>query len=240
MKKRELLKTGIDALDLALGGGIPLKRCLLVVGVPGSGKTSFCTQFIYEGLKRGEPGIYITYDMSPEMIKESMEVFGWNIEKYKKLLRFIDCYSWKIGKVTGEEGVYLITTPADLNEINITLRQVIQELKLEFGENLKVRIVIDSVSSLLMIIPNPIKVVKFIQHLTAEIRNYNGVGLFVLEEGVHEKETLMALDMAADGVIEFKFKDDHRIFRISRLFGTTHSREWIKFEIGKGGIVVKK
>ncbi|MBO3802960.1 MAG: hypothetical protein JTT11_03670, partial [Candidatus Brockarchaeota archaeon] len=42
-----LVRTGIDGLDKILGGGIPRGRCVLVIGGPGTGKTTLCLQFLY-------------------------------------------------------------------------------------------------------------------------------------------------------------------------------------------------
>ncbi|HKI75722.1 MAG TPA: ATPase domain-containing protein, partial [Candidatus Bathyarchaeia archaeon] len=39
--------TGIKGLDELLGGGFPDGRCILIVGSPGSGKTTFALQYLY-------------------------------------------------------------------------------------------------------------------------------------------------------------------------------------------------
>jgi len=56
------VSTGIVGLDEMLGGGFPQERVILVRGGPGSGKTIFSLQFIVEGVKRGERGIYVTLE----------------------------------------------------------------------------------------------------------------------------------------------------------------------------------
>ena len=47
--KMKKVPTGVKGLDGMLGGGLPLGRCVLVCGGPGSGKTIFGIQFLYNG-----------------------------------------------------------------------------------------------------------------------------------------------------------------------------------------------
>ena len=55
-RPRERLSTGIKPLDEMLGGGIPAGYSVLVAGPSGSGKTVLATEFLNEGVRRGEPG----------------------------------------------------------------------------------------------------------------------------------------------------------------------------------------
>ena len=75
-----------------LKGGFPKKRIILVRGGPGSGKTTMCMQFIVEGVKNNEPGIYVSMEEPVDLIRENMELFGWNLKELEKkgLLHFID------------------------------------------------------------------------------------------------------------------------------------------------------
>ncbi|RYG56579.1 circadian clock protein KaiC, partial [bacterium] len=52
--------TGNGELDLILKGGLPENRLYLLEGEPGSGKTTLALQFLREGAKAGERGLYIT------------------------------------------------------------------------------------------------------------------------------------------------------------------------------------
>ncbi|MDB4930176.1 MAG: circadian clock protein KaiC [Myxococcaceae bacterium] len=58
--------TGVAGLDEMLGGGIPSGYSTLVVGPSGSGKTMLSTQFILEGIRRGEPGVIAVFEKRPE------------------------------------------------------------------------------------------------------------------------------------------------------------------------------
>ena len=52
----ERVSVGVAGLDEMMGGGLPTGYSLLVVGPSGSGKTILATEFLAEGVRRGEPG----------------------------------------------------------------------------------------------------------------------------------------------------------------------------------------
>ena len=85
------VKTGIKGLDEILKGGIRKASSILVTGSPGSGKTIFALQFLYEGAKRGEPGLYITCEDTIEDIETYAKSLGLNMEDFesKDLITFI-------------------------------------------------------------------------------------------------------------------------------------------------------
>ena len=60
------LATGVPGLDNIMGGGIPAGDSLLLAGPTGSGKTTFATQFIAEGLRQGEGCIVAIFEEYPE------------------------------------------------------------------------------------------------------------------------------------------------------------------------------
>ena len=82
------LTTGCSGLDYMLGGGFPSNRIFLVRGGPGAGKTTFCVQFIMEGLKKNEPGIFVTFEEPLDLIKKNMLLFG---VLFTKLIGFSAC-----------------------------------------------------------------------------------------------------------------------------------------------------
>ncbi|MGV8894691.1 MAG: RAD55 family ATPase [Burkholderiaceae bacterium] len=59
---------GIPGLDEMLGGGLPAGYSLLVVGPSGSGKSILATEFLAEGVRRGEPGVIAAFEKSPSQL----------------------------------------------------------------------------------------------------------------------------------------------------------------------------
>ena len=73
----ERIKTGVPGFDGLIEGGIPKGRSVLVSGATGTGKTIFCMQYLYNGAKQfKEPGIYVTLDERPNLIREDVLRFG--------------------------------------------------------------------------------------------------------------------------------------------------------------------
>src|SRR4029077_15640529 len=60
MTEQADVRTGIPELDHILQGGFTPNRLYLIEGTPGSGKTTLALQYLLEGVKKGEPGLYVT------------------------------------------------------------------------------------------------------------------------------------------------------------------------------------
>jgi len=72
--------TAIDGFDLIANGGLPEGRSTLLSGTSGSAKTVFAAQFLAAGIVHvGAPGVFITFEESPEDIRRNMAGFGWDI-----------------------------------------------------------------------------------------------------------------------------------------------------------------
>jgi circadian clock protein KaiC len=78
MKK---IQVGIKGVDSILYGGLPKGKSILVSGNCGAGKTIFASQFITQGLKNNEPGVYVTLEEDRDKIVEDLKELGidWQI-----------------------------------------------------------------------------------------------------------------------------------------------------------------
>jgi circadian clock protein KaiC len=74
-----LCKTGIDGFDDILSGGLPRDRMYLILGEPGVGKTTLALQFLLDGAKRGESGLYITLSETRAELNEVAASHGWDL-----------------------------------------------------------------------------------------------------------------------------------------------------------------
>ena len=75
-----LVATGIPGLDDILGGGLTADRVYLVQGNPGSGKTTLAIQYLLEGARRGEAGLYVTLSETRSELDAVARSHGWSLD----------------------------------------------------------------------------------------------------------------------------------------------------------------
>jgi circadian clock protein KaiC len=73
------VSTGILGLDDVLCGGLDPDRLYLVEGEPGTGKTTLALQFLLEGARRGERGLYVTLSESERELRLVAKRHGWSL-----------------------------------------------------------------------------------------------------------------------------------------------------------------
>src|SRR5258705_10993208 len=69
--------TGIPGLDDMMGGGLSERRVFLIEGIPGAGKTTVGIQFLLEGARLGEKGLYVTLSETDEELRAGAASHGW-------------------------------------------------------------------------------------------------------------------------------------------------------------------
>ena len=79
-KRSGLCSTGVPGLDDILGGGLPRHRIYLLQGDPGVGKTTIALQFLLEGARQNEAGLYITLSETREELEQVAESHGWDLD----------------------------------------------------------------------------------------------------------------------------------------------------------------
>jgi circadian clock protein KaiC len=75
-----LVRTGVDGFDDVLGGGFTPHRLYLLEGAPGSGKTTLALQFLQEGVRLGEPVLYVTLSETESELRQVAESHGWSLD----------------------------------------------------------------------------------------------------------------------------------------------------------------
>jgi circadian clock protein KaiC len=73
------VSTGIPGLDNVLCGGLDSDRLYLVEGEPGTGKTTLALQFLLEGARCGERGLYVTLSESERELRLVAKRHGWSL-----------------------------------------------------------------------------------------------------------------------------------------------------------------
>jgi len=103
--------------DQMTGGEVPGGSMVTVEGNTGAGKTTLCSEVMYEDLKRGRPCLYVAADDFPDRIRDQMKNLGIDVGGYEKLglLSFVDCYSAEAGRIPTEK--YSVSSMGDLTTL---------------------------------------------------------------------------------------------------------------------------
>jgi circadian clock protein KaiC len=222
------IHSGINGLDSLIQGGFKAGSINLVEGGPGSGKTIFATQFLFEGLKRGEPVVYITFEVMKSKFYENMKTFGWDLEKYEKKGLF----------------TFLAYTPEQIKRILLegggTLDTVVHQKKIK-------RLVIDSITSFSLLYPNELAKKEAALTLFNVINSWDCTALLTAQGHNSRDDDEMissALDFEVDGImLLYHFVDKSsrkRGFEVLKMRGTKTPNKIFNVEIGKKGMSVKK
>ena len=105
------VKTGISGFDKLVGGGFERGATIVLCGTPGTAKTIFSTEFIYNGAaKFGEKGLYVTFEETRPQVFAQAEQFGWDLQRYEKkgLLQIVCVPAEEINYETVERIISII------------------------------------------------------------------------------------------------------------------------------------
>ncbi|AEC51715.1 hypothetical protein PNA2_0799 [Pyrococcus sp. NA2] len=229
------VKTGIPGLDEILHGGIPERNVVLLSGGPGTGKTIFSQQFLWNGLKMGEPGIYVALEEHPVQIRQNMAQFGWDVREYEErgLFAMVDAFTAGIGK-SKEYEKYIVHDLTDIREFIEVLRQAIRDINAK-------RVVIDSVTTLY--INKPAMARSIILQLKRVLAGTGCTSIFVSQISVGERGFGgPGVEHGVDGIIRLDLDEiDGELKRsliVWKMRGTSHSMRRHPFEITDKGITV--
>jgi circadian clock protein KaiC len=81
----DICPSGIPGLDTVLCGGFPRNRLYLIEGDPGVGKTTLALQFLFEGARRKERGLYITLSETKDELASVAKSHGWALDQFEIL-----------------------------------------------------------------------------------------------------------------------------------------------------------
>ena len=79
-KKIERVPTGVKGFDKLIEGGVPRNTMVLLVGPCGTGKSIFSMNFLVEGAKKREPGLFVSLEEQQQSNYVNWMRFGWDLE----------------------------------------------------------------------------------------------------------------------------------------------------------------
>ena len=216
---------GIDGLDALLEGGLPDGNTLLVQGAPGTGKTVFALQYLYEGATRLDaPGVMVTFEEQPRRIYRDARALGWDFELLEREGRLLVVYT--------SPGVFL----RELESSRYT--QMVQDYGLR-------RVVVDSLTlfeTLPQVLAEDVTRVRFERIVNALRRDGLSV-LLTRELGTRDTPNVVTPEeYVADTIVHLEYKPvgDRRVrlLEILKHRGSRHSPFQHHFVIRPGGLQI--
>lgn len=216
---------GIKELD-DLIGEIRVGTNIMVIGPPMSGKDEIINSIIYNGLKNKESAVVVSTRDPGERI------FNWfsqhNLDIDDSNIGIVDCVTKTLGMgAVDTEKIKRASSPVDLTGIGVKISQFFEEFLMK--KNIQeMRLCINSLSTILMY-SNIQTVFRFLHVFTGRIKAANALGIYVVEDGMHDPQTIATLKQLFDGMIEIKSRDDDFLLRVLGL--TSKPTPWFDYEI---------
>lgn len=203
------IHTGIPGMDDMIEGGFPFPSTILLAGGTGCGKTTYCLQFLFEGAKRGERGLYMTTLSEPT---------NWML-RFSSRYKFVNRESIGGDIIYFDLGPFLKTKypPEDRYE---TLKKVIEE---KIVEHMPQRIVIDPITAVGGLLKDTYR--EFLFDISQSLKNWQAVTLLT-GESTFEEPFPMEPAYTADGIVVLYNKEHQegrrRYIEILKMRGTDH------------------
>ena len=216
------VSTGLPALDSLIEGGLLKNSMTLVTGGTGTGKTIMCLQFLWEGLQKGEPCVFLSLEEDPEDIKADARQFGWDLEKYE------------------EKGLFRIIfhDPFETDVSSVLVNQI-EYIKAK-------RLVVDSMSMLGLYMKDQATVRKQLGKLMKSVKNA-GCTTLVTSEIVEESKGLSRFgveEFVVDGVMVLNYLgmagEYVRSLQIRKMRRTNHGKDVYPLTITNKGLMIRK
>jgi circadian clock protein KaiC len=224
------MRTGVEGLDEILEGGLPPNRVYLVEGEPGTGKTTLALQFLLEGARRGEAGLYVTLSETKEELRAVAELHGWSLDGFDiyELLPSEDSLH--------PDSQYTIFHPSEI-ELGETTSAVLKEV-----ERIKPqRVVFDSLSEMRLLAHDALRYRRQILALKQYMSGRQSTVL-LLDDKTSAMHDLQVLSIVHGAILlehlAIEYGAERRRLRVIKLRGSHFRGGYHDFNIERGGVRV--
>jgi circadian clock protein KaiC len=223
------VSTGISSLDDILGGGLIANRSYLLEGTPGSGKTTIALQFLLNGVRDRERGLYITLSETAAELLEVARSHAWGLDG-------IELFELVSGAGLDPDAEQSILEPSEV-ELGETIAGV-----MECVDRLApTRVVFDSLSEMRLLAQNSLRYRRQILALKQYFSTRNCTVLMLDDRSSDPGD--LQLHSIAHGVITLEqaaqdYGSERRRLRVVKMRGVKYRGGYHDFVIDTGGVAV--
>lgn len=224
------LATGIEGLNHVLNGGLPRGHLYLVEGDPGTGKTTLALQFLLEGVKSGDRGMYVTLSESKRELEQVAASHGWSTDA-------ITIYEMiPTEEDLSADAQYTVFHPSEV-ELADTMTAILKQV----AEVDPQRVVFDSLSEFRMLARDPLRYRRQILALKRYFSGRNCTVLLLDDRTAEGDQNDLQLQSIAHGVIKMQslerdFGIKRRRMEVHKLRGSAFREGFHDYTIRSGGI----
>jgi circadian clock protein KaiC len=223
----ERIPSGIPGLDPVLAGGLARDRLFLIEGEPGTGKTTLALQFLLEGLRQGEPVLYITLAESAAELRLVAQSHGWSLEgmQIEELIH---------SDALDPQQQYTIFSPAEME-----LGSTAQQIQAAVEQHRPRRAVLDSLSELQLLAEDPLRYRRQVLALKYFLASRNCTTL-LLDDRTSQGSDLQVRSVA-HAVLSLELREqaygaERRYLRVIKCRGAQFRGGAHDYKILKGGL----
>jgi circadian clock protein KaiC len=222
--------TGIEGLDDILGGGFAPNRLYLIEGVPGSGKTTLAMQFLLEGVRIGEPVLYVTLSETADELRSVAVSHAWPLDG----VTIHELVPSEKGLELAEQYTMFHPSEVELGETTKAILAQVERIKPK-------RIVFDSLSELRLLSGNAL---RYRRQILALKQFFAGRQCTVLLlDDLTSADRDLQVQSIAHGVVSLEqlnpdYGSERRRLRVVKFRGRRFRGGYHDYAIHKGGLTV--
>jgi predicted hydrocarbon binding protein/KaiC/GvpD/RAD55 family RecA-like ATPase len=201
---------------------------ILLVGPPGSGKSTFCQQTVLQNLAVDRSIIYLITEHNASEAERALRQRGLG-EIEAGLLHFVDAYSETVGLSITDRPDTVTADCASLSSIGIA----ISKLQERIGKK-GVLLVFDSLTSPYLL-SGP-EIVRFMRLTLSRFTGEGNSALACFDEGSGKEEDLVGMMSLANGVIKLEVEEDTQFLDVVKHPNVTPTKIEVPIEPEQLGI----
>ena len=224
------ISSGNVGLDNILGGGIDPERMYLFEGQPGSGKTTLALEFLLEGVRNGDPTLYITLSETERELRLVAKRHGWSL----KGVTIFELIPPETSLDPSQELTVLHPAEMELSETTQMIFTRVEALA-------PARIVVDSLSELRLLAQSPL---RYRRQILALKHFFSGrKSTVVLLDDLSSQQNDLQLHSIAHGVVLLEqlaidYGAQRRRLRVVKMRGIDFKGGFHDFTIKHGGLKI--